>query len=294
MTIRQTINDGAAAIWGLSKGLVFTCAAALCIAVVGYTGFQLWANGWLDQHIPEPVKVAPPEPLAVIMHGPSKGVGGVTYVFTAEVTGNAGKASWDVTALTEGASAEGTLRTFDLGRWAEFTAVDEGDYLIAVHIGGEANQTASAKIKFENLRLASIDELEPPPEPMPITDAPPPAPSGHAPAPSPLLSVEEELHYLLEQVNSNDKPKESRMLGGSVRMLAQRASTGLLAPDVDIPVELERHAKEVLGTKFSPWQGFVTGIDDIIGDLRSRGQVTTAASTAPVLIKIADVLQNAH
>lgn len=295
MTIRQRITEGTAAIWSLGKGLILTCAAALCVAVIGYTGYQLWNNGYLDQIIPEPevVKVSPPEPLAVVMHGPAKGVTGVTYVFTAEVTGNAGKAVWDVTPLTEGATAEGTLRTFDLGRWAEFTAVDEGDFLISVTIGGEANQSAAAKIKFQNLMLANLDDLLPPePEPPPESHVTPAPMPGHAP--EPLLSVEEELEFLIGQVNSADKGKERRMLAGSVRLLAQRANTGLLPPDADIPVELERQAKAVLGEKFGPWQSFVTGIDDIFNDLRGRGQVTTAGSTSPLLIKIADVLQNAH
>lgn len=266
-------------------GLVVVVLIVLSLGVIGVSVYQLWSSGWVAQAIPAPEAPPappPPDPVTVQLHGPTIGVRGITYVFTAAISGDAGEAKWTVTPPTEGA-----LRTFDQGRSAEFTCIDEGKFLIGVSVGGAAKQVAVSQITFENLNLIEESEVMEDQHPAEL-------PPVMAQSPPPLPTVEDLAQGALDAVVSEDKAGEARIIAGSLRMFAQRLNTGLLPPDTDVPLEVEKQVQEALGARASKWQEFLLSFDGIIEDLRSRGQVTTAASTTPALFKVADVLQSAR
>lgn len=234
-------------------------------------------------------------PVSIQVYGPTTSLRGESAYFTAITEGETGKPSWQLVPATAGA-----LTILPDGHTAHFRSLDEGVFSIIVSVAGDKMQVASAHTEFDNVDPETIAaEYGPPPEhepqPQPqqqlsllelaqsIANQPP------EPEPEPP-SVTDLTLGAFDQIESEDKVAEARMVAGCIRSVIGRIETGLMAPDADPMAEVERQVNAALGERSAHWTLFLVSLRSIFDSLRDQGHVTTAASSVSTLAEISGTL----
>ncbi|MBA4019158.1 MAG: hypothetical protein C0483_18485 [Pirellula sp.] len=255
------------------------CLAGLSLGVI-----HLWHSGWLDRLMPTPRVAAP---VSIDLFGPKECLAGGEHFFHVEVDGPAGDVQWELIPDVPGALTP----SFDK-RKARFQSVEPGLYIVTTRVAGDGRQVASSYIEFDNL-LVQEEADEPPAEPQPIFDLES-IKAMMAPQAPPVPTIAELVRHSLEQVNSANQVEEAHRIAGIIKSIINRVTTGLIAPDVDVTLELESQLELALGEHARPWGLFIADLRAIIGNLRDQGHITTAASTVPTLTEIAAALSSVH
>lgn len=255
------------------------CLAGLSLGLV-----HSWSAGWLDRLTPAP-RFA--EPVSVAIHGPKEVLAGGEYYFHVEITGTAGK---PIPVLIPDEPA--ALTIFPDGRTLRFQSSLPGVRVLTVSVAGDGRQVASSAIEFENLLVNEEPE-------EPEQQAAPPLTfeqiqSLIMPAAPPAATVADLTRESLDGIASANKAEEAHRIAGIIKSIIQRVNTGLIAPDVDVTLELESQLELALGEHARPWGIFIADVRGIFGNLRDQGVITTAASTVPTLTEIAAVLSSVH
>lgn len=262
----------------LSTWVPTVLGAAGVVALAGLSvlgGVSLWRVGALDKLLPkerERIVV----PVHVTLVGPTVGVKGGQYTFTADVTGDAGDPTWSVEP-----QGDSILHTFNSGRAATFTSLTEGQFLITVMVGGDGKQASSDSVVYENFEMKTPEEMQPA-----VNQT-----ASSEPELSPA-TVEELTVGALRQVGSHDRA-ERLALANSFRTLAARMKT--YPGDVDAVSELHAHAESGMpGGRAGKWGGFIDSVEVIKAEMEKQGKGTTPESFARILVEMANVLQSSR
>lgn len=261
---------GIATAFVLHSAVLLGIAAAVSAVVIAV----LWLNhsGWLAKAVPPPPTLSP---VKIRIHGPTMIIRGASYMFTADVAGPAGSPEWAM--LPPGA---GSLHVSADGKSAEFSTLEAEQLALMVSVAGDGKQIAHDHIQVEVL---DIHQPQPAPVIQPQTAMLPPAPP----------SLQELTLGALETVNSEDRAAEARTVAGCIRSVVGRLNTGMLAPDADVVGEIGKQIDVAIPDRARKWAPFVAALDTILDHETTNGHVT-AASKAPALIQVADVLQLAE
>lgn len=254
------------------------CLAGLSLGVV-----HLWNSGWLDRLAPTPRIAAP---VKIELQGSKECLAGGEAWFHVEVDGPAGDVQWELIPPITGALTPSLDK-----QKARFQSSEPGVFIAMVRVAGDGRQVSSSYIEFEN--LAVVDAPEAPAEPQPMFDIEA-LKAMVLPQAAPLPTVAELVRHSLEQVASANKVEESHRIAGIIKSIINRVTTGLIAPDADVTLELESQLELALGEHARPWGVFIVDVRAIFGDLRSQGVITTAASSVPTLTEIAAALSSVH
>jgi len=254
------------------------CLAGLSLGVI-----HLWHSGWLDRLTPTPRIAAP---VSINLFGPKECLAGGEYFFHVESDGPVGDVQWELIPNVPGALTP----SFDK-RKARFQTVESGLFIVTARVAGDGRQVASSYIEFDNM-LVHEEPEEQPAEPQPINIEA--LKAMVLPQAAPLPTVAELVRHSLEQVDSANKIEEAHRIAGILKSIINRVTTGLIAPDADVTLELESQLELALGEHARPWSVFIVDVRAIFGDLRSQGVITTAASTVPTLTEIAAALSSVH
>lgn len=255
------------------------CIAGLSLGVV-----HLWSAGWLDRLTPAPRIAAP---VKIELQGSKECLAGGEAWFHVEVDGPAGDVQWELIPPIPGALTPSLDKLK-----ARFQSIEPGLFIVLVKVAGDGRQVASSYIEFDNL-LVNEETVEQPAEPQPMFDIEA-FKALVTPQAAPLPTVAELVRHSLEQVDSANKVEEAHRIAGIIKSIINRVTTGLIAPDVDVTLELESQLELALGEHARPWGLFVADLRGIIGNLRDQGHITTAASTVPTLTEIAAALSSVH
>lgn len=271
MNFKSTINK-----------IMLTIGSLTALGGASVGGIATWRSGWLDRLTPAAPVI---QPVNVRLYGPTMAVRGDTIYFRADIRGNSGRPYWSVIPPTNGA-----LMVMDDGRTASFRSLEEGIFSISVSVAGDGLQVASDHVEFENLNL--VDNQR---EQAPAVDLMSALAGLTQPAmiEQPAPTVAELAEQALEQVVSEDRAGEARIVAGCFRSVISRVETGLVAPDVDPMHEIATQVNVALGQHYEPWQSFMLAAATIFDSLRSQGEITTAASAVPTLTEIVGVLVHA-
>jgi hypothetical protein len=253
-------------------------------ALIG--GAQASNRGWLTELVPPP---AVAEPIGIKAFGPAETLAGGEYYFVCETTGEAGEPVWEISPRVVG-----TLTVLPGKRAARFQSNEPGKHVLTVSVAGAAKQVATEHIEFVNLLSEEVDEEEPADAPPSVS---PPAPHVAPVVPSadpPLTAVAVLIEQALEDVPSPDRAAEAKRIKGIVEQLIGRIKSGLVAPEVDVTLDLEEQIETALGEKARNWGLFVADIRQTFAELKQEGHATTAADAVPFLETIAIVLGKAH
>lgn len=219
-------------------------------------------------------------PVTLQLYGPRYAVKGDRVYFHAVSTGKTGRVAWSLDPPIAGAI------TPIEGNAAEFSSLMEGAFTITAVVAGEGNQPAISQLSFENVMVAAEEDLLPPepeqhyvPPAQQMIELPPPPPTA-----------QELTLGAVANVMSENKHAEALSVANAIFSVVRRLDSGLLAPNTDIPLEIEQQVKMGMGPKADPWLPFTVAIDTIIEEYRRQGKVTTAASQKPVLMEIANTL----
>lgn len=264
------------------RKILIAIGSLVAVSGAGVGGVATWRSGWLEELTPDPPVI---QPVTVAIRGPSFTVRGDTAYFVAATAGKVGKPTWKVMP-----AGSGTLHVEGDCLSASFRSLDSGVFTLSVSVGGEGLQVASDSLEFENLNL-NEDE--------PITDADADArflaelqqmttPAVHIP------TVPELAQAALEQVVSETRAEDARIIAGCFRSVINRLESGLVAPDVDPMNELDIQVTTALGDRSKAWTEFMRSVDGIFHALRDQGEITTAASTVPTLTEVLGVLVHAR
>lgn len=232
------------------KQFATTTAVALIAAVGGYVGHER-AN--------LPPVFDPPQATAIVVRGPEEGFAGREYFFHAELSGDHGKPTWIV-------SPECEIATNDLGTLCRLRCDNPDLYTLTVTVGGK-DATVAADVKH-----FSVVDLE-----AEISQAVAQATAVAEPN-GPTLS------QLIASLPNFPHDHQERMTAAGVfRLMAQRIQAGLVPSDSD-PLKL------IQGQLGESYRGFLDDVSDVVNQLRLTGEVTTAASFAPILEEVAAAL----
>lgn len=266
------------------------------LTVIGGVGLGLLASyrlnliqAWLPK---EQVRVL--ETASVQLNGPRFSIKGDRVYFHAASTGAGNRVSWSLHPYKAGA-----LNVSPTDRHsAEFSSLDEGHYTITVSVAGEGEQPpAIGQLQFENVALASEDDLHPEPvaqQPVAPVHAMNQSAADMPPEPPPA-STAELTRGALSMVTSANKMAEARQVADVIYSLAKQARGGLLPPRYDIPLEIERRSNKALQGRMADWGTFMVSIDTILGEKIKQRVITGEVATQwPVLMEIADTLTSAR
>lgn len=256
----------------------------VCLAGLSLGAVHLWNSGWLDRITPAPRIAAP---VKIELLGAKECLAGGENWFHVEVDGPAGDVQWELIPPIPGALTP----SLDKHK-ARFQSSEPGVFIAMVKVAGDGRQVSSSYIEFENLAVIE-DVPEAPAEPQPILDIEA-LKAMVMPQQPPVPTVTELTQAALGDVGSANKVEESHRIAGIVKSIIQRIQTGLIAPDVDVTLELESQLELALGEHARPWGIFIADVRGIFGSLRDQGVITTAASTVPTLTEIAAVLSSVH
>lgn len=255
----------------------------VCLAGLALGTVHLWHSGWLDRLMPTPRIAAP---VSIDLFGPKECLAGGEYFFHVESDGPVGDVQWELIPNVPGALTP----SFDK-RKARFQSAEPGLYIVTTRVAGDGRQVASSYIEFDNLLVQEESEEQPAePQPMDIEALK----ALIMPQAAPVPTVAELVRHSLEQVSSANKTEEAHRIAGIIKSIINRVTTGLIAPDADVTLELESQLELALGEHARPWGLFIADLRGIIGNLRDQGHITTAASTVPTLTEIAAALSSVH
>lgn len=254
-------------------------AAAGLLGLLGFASFggiAAFRSGWIE--LPkQPERII--APIRVTLVGPDKGVTGSTYIFTAEVEGDAGLPVWSV-------KPHGTLQAFNGGRSARFTCASEGDFLLSVFVGGDGKQAASDSMSFNVLGvmteadLAAQEQID---QANQIIEQDHQRQAMEAANPPKPPTVSELVNGALNRgVDMNSAPQVEAQL----RTLASRVQYG--------GADFFNDAALTLIGNYPGWGSFPDDVRSIVGNEEAIGRAKTPAGKAAVLIEIAETLRNSR
>lgn len=203
--------------------------------------------------------VEPPKATAIVVRGPEEGFAGREYFFHAEMDGDHGRPTWIV-------SPECDITTNDMGTLARLRCDEPNLYTLTVTVGGRDATVAADVRHFQVVDLQSeIDQA--------VAQA-----TTTTELPLPTVS------QLVQQLPSfPHDPQQRTTAAGVFRLMSQRIQAGLVPSDSD-PIKL------IQGQLGESYREFLTDVSGVVDQLRLTGEVTTAASFAPVLEEIAAAL----
>lgn len=267
--------------------LAKTIGLVLALIVAVLVG--LWANhlGLIARAVPPAPAVVTREhrivtPVHLEVEGPHTCIRGETYVFLArfDTPGAVGRPVWRLIPEETGALEP----IGDNGMAVRFRSLDSGVFSIICSVAGEGGQVANAHREFENTDLVEevVEEVVQQPEPA-MAAAPelPPQPP----------TVGELIRGAIDNVTSGDRTAEAKVVAGCFQSYIGRVNTGLVPPDSDVVVEVEKQVQAALGPRAANWNTFMAAVDNVVNSLREQGDVTTAASAVPTLAAVADALR---
>lgn len=266
--------------WAWHSTAFFGIAVTVGMAAMG--GMWLYDSGWLariETMIPKPPA---PVPVSIAIRGPQprQVLANVSTMLVADTSGPAGEPQWAIIP-----ASAGRLHPVS-GRVVEFTANIDGEVAIHVAVAGSGNQLAQAQIEVEALGQQPAN-MPPPVDPS----IPPPAP----PQPQQeVRSVAQQTQLFLAQVNSANKVAEAHTVASAIAMVVGLINSGTVPPTGNVGAMVEDTALTALGQHGAAWHGFLTGVSLILDTLRNQGEISTAATTVPVLLEISGVLSQAR
>jgi len=251
--------------------LVRFLAAMGLLGLTGLAAFGIIAAyraGWI-QLPKQSVKVI--LPVRVSVAGPHQGTINTPYIFSAEVTGDAGTPTWSV--------SDGIIQERDGGRTAIFTTTTEGEYVITVVVGGEGRQATTSSILFQAFDVKTEDELQ---QAAIIAEAQkivkqqattPPKP----PTISELVGI---------AVGGGNDMSYASQVEAQLRTLASRVQYGRAD-------YLNDGAMSIIA-RYPGWSSFPEEIKSIVVHEQSMGRAKTPSGVASVLMEIADTLKGSR
>lgn len=206
--------------------------------------------------------VQPPQATSIVVRGPTEGFAGREYFFHAALRGDHGKPTWIV-------SPECDLTTSDDGTMARLRCDNPDLYTLTVTVGGRDASVAADVAFFQAIDVdAEINQA--------VSEAT--AVAASEPQPPTLGQVVAALPSF--QVLDHDQ----RVTAASqFALMSQRLQAGLVPSDSD-PLKL---LQGVLGESY---REFLADVSAVVDELKLSGQVTTAASYAPVCSEVAAAL----
>lgn len=206
--------------------------------------------------------VEPPQPARVIVRGPTDGLVGRDYFFALEASGDHGRPTWivspecDVTASQDGLSCR--IRCDQPGLYSITVAMADRSANVAAEVAFFQAIDVDAEISQAVSEATAVATSEPQPPTL-----------GQVVAALPSF-----------QALDHDQ----RVTAASQFVLmSQRLQAGLVPSDSD-PLKL---LQGVLGESY---REFLADVSAVVDELKLSGQVTTAASYAPVCSEVAAAL----
>lgn len=275
------------------KLLLIMIVAVGLLSVAGGVALGLIASYRLDliQAVLPKEQVRVLETVKVQLNGPRYAIQGDRAYFHSSVTGAANRITWSIHPYKAGMLNVSLDR-----RTCEFSSLDQGHYTITVAAAGEGNQPpAIDQIEFENVALASEEDLHPEPVPAAPVTAMGGQPVASAPPEPPPASTAELTAGALAMVTSANKAAEARLVADVIYSLAKQIRGGLVPQYFDIPLEIERRSNAALRERAGDWGTFMVAIDTILTEKIRQGVITSeTASQWPVLLEIANGLTGAR
>jgi hypothetical protein len=265
-------------------GFLFLAGIAAIVGafLIAYASF--WNKGIIQQWLPKPPEAQQIMPITLRLYGPRFAIRGDRAYFYTVSTGKTGPVTFSVHPYQAGLISQ-------VGPNAvEFSSFDEGHYTITAVVAGDGNQSAVDHIQFENVVVAREEDLRPTePETPPVHAMNIPT-IPTVPMEPPLPTAREMTIGALANVMSQNKPEEQREVANLLYQMVRRLKSGLLAPNADVPLEIEQSVKSAMKERADPWLTFTASVDTIVEEYRRQGKVTTAASQQDVLMEIANTL----
>jgi hypothetical protein len=266
--------------------LAATIGIVTLLAAFTLAGLYLWRLGTFDAGLRALAREQEPAPPATVrLYGPTTVVRGEHAYFHIETSGKVGRATWKLVPATTGA-----MHVLPDGKAVEFRSLEGGTFQVIVSVAGDGRQAAADHIEFENVDLVqqsdSVSPIQSAAAVMPSHEVP----MVHEPPPT----ITDLALGALDQVDSQDRAAEARVVAGCLRSVIGRIETGLMAPDADPVREVELQARAALGSRYESWSMFMQSVAAIVDQLREQGHVTTAASMVPALSEISGALLTAR
>ncbi len=203
--------------------------------------------------------VDPPKATAIAVRGPEEGFAGREYFFHAELKGDHGRPTWIV-------SPECDITTNDEGTLCRLRCDEPGLYTLTVTVGGR-DATVAADVKHFNVVDLEAEINQAVAQATAVAE-----PNG------PTLS------QLIASLPNFPQDHQERMTAAGVfQLMSQRIQAGLVPSDSD-PLKL------IQGQLGESYRGFLQDVSGVVNQLRLTGEVTTAASFAPILEQVAAAL----
>lgn len=230
---------------------------SLIAAALLATGYVAHESDRLPKVLPAQ---EPPQPARVLVRGPTDGLVGRDYFFALEASGDHGRPTWivspacDVTASQDGLSCR--IRCDDPGLYSITVAMADRSANVAAEVAFFQAIDVDAEINQAVAQATTVTE-------------PPPPTLGQVVAALPSF-----------QALDHDQ----RVTAASqFALMSQRLQAGLVPSDSD-PLKL------LQGTLGESYRSFIDEVSSVVDELKLSGQVTTAASYAPVCSEVAAAL----